>query len=481
LLIVHLLSLAVFAAFRIADADEGVYLNAARMVSMGMSVYDDFFYTQLSMMPTVFAPLADNGWNSFFALRGLAALAGFFSAVLIAVIVLKTTRDYLSAVVTVFMYVFSGMIISWHAAFKALPFCHFLSLAAFLLWLLFREKRNTAFLVLCGLFLSALINFRSVFIVLLPPYIISILLLSHDKRLKNLIIFCLSLIPFALPTFLKILESSGRFFYGNVTFQLYREADRSLGFAVSNRIMTYLKALVDPHLLIVFALIALSVVLLIRNRRISGLKDLLVRPEGMALMNMGLIAAVHLLPHPMSRQYIEQYLGFGIIITGFNITQFRQYLEALFRPIYRRMFISILAVIYLLSLIPYTAIFIFGTRKDDRRYTLQEIRKVTDQMLALAGQSDTILSEWPGYLFLTRQTPLRYTEIIGSEYTLPLNHQEYMGYNLADRLYLRDQIEEKTPRLVVNVYKTPEYYAAALERSYEKAYQSDVVSIYKRK
>jgi 4-amino-4-deoxy-L-arabinose transferase-like glycosyltransferase len=481
LLFAHLIILAIFVAFRIAGGDEGFYLNAARMVNMGMSIYTDFFYTQFIMMPTIFAPFAGGGWESFYTLRSFAALAGFLSAVLLSLILLRTTRDYKSAAIALFLYVFSGMIIVWHTSFKPLAFCHFLSLGTFFFWLMYYEKRGLLYLLFSGLFLSALVNFRPVFVVLLPLYLLSMLYLSNNFRLKHLSVFIASLVPFAIPTFLKILQSPEHFFIGNWFFQLNREVNQSFGFIFYNRLNTFLRVILDPHLLIIFSLLLFSLYMLVKKKRIRAVRDLFIRPEGMAVANLMLIAAVNLVPHPVLRQYVSQFLAFGIIVIGFNLDHILTFIEKHFKPLARKLVIAIIASVYLISIIPYIAIFIFGYRSMEKRYVLSEVKKVTNKMLSLAEKSDTILAEWSGYTFLTGQKNLPYTEILGTEYKLPLSHDEYMKYKLCDNIYLKEQVEQKTPDLVVTVYKPPEYYADALENNYDGVFQSDVVTIYKRK
>ncbi|MCX6826256.1 MAG: hypothetical protein NTV06_03155, partial [candidate division Zixibacteria bacterium] len=86
-----------------------------------------------------------------------------------------------------------------------------------------------------------------------------------------------------------------------------------------------------------------------------------------------------------------------------------------------------------------------------------------------------------GYPFFTGQTSLPYTEIIGFHWPLPLDHKGYMKHKLCDSVYLKDMIARKIPRLMVTVYDSPDYLYDALNAGYEKAFQSDVVSIYKRK
>lgn len=481
LLAVHVILLGIFAAFRIADADEGVYLNATRMVHQGMTPYTDFFYTQLSMMPTLFAAFGGGGWESFFILRSFAVIAGLLSALLFTVIVLKQTQDLKVTVIALFFYSLSGMFICWHSTYKALPFCHLLTLAAFFFWYRYYEARNVLSLILSGLFLSALINFRSVFIVLLPVYLISVTMLSDKRRPVMLGFYMISLLVFAVPTLVRILDSTRHFFYGNLMFQLYRAGDRGLGAIISNRLEVIFRALIDPQILIILLLTLISIWLIHKQRILRTARDLFTKPEGMVLLNLVLIWAVYMLPHPMSRQYIGQYLAFTLLLTAFNYEGINNLFIKILGDSTKRKLAYVAALVYIMMLIPYTVIFVFGIRDTDTRYKLSSIREVTSDMLVHAGGRDTVLSEWPGYTFITGQTPLRYTEIIGHDFNLPLEHEEYLRYNLCDRKYLYDEVARKAPALLVNVYNPPEYYAGALEENYELTMQSDVVSVYKRR
>ena len=299
--------------------------------------------------------------------------------------------------------------------------------------------------------------------------------------ISNLIVFIVSLIPFSLPTLAMAFQSGDKFIFGNLMFQLYREGNAGLLHIISNRLDVFLRALIDPQLLLILLLTLISIRFMVKQKRIGSLKDLMIRPEGIALMNLVLIFAVYLLPHPMSRQYIEQYLAFGIIIIALNSRHMMLVMGNALRPLCRRAVIAGMAALYLLALIPYMVIFLGAARTEDRRFAISEIRKVTDKMLESGTISDTVLSEWPGYTFISGQMPLRYTEIIGSEFRLPCGHEDYMNYKLCDRIFLREQIAGRIPKLVVTVYKAPEYYADILEDNYDKAFQSNVVSIYRRR
>jgi hypothetical protein len=451
------------------------------MIAAGMVPYTDFFWSQLTLMPQLFSHLSDLGWTSFYILRGFAVLAGILSAILLVLIVYRITNDIKVSVIILAMYAFSGMSLAWHTTFKTLAFCHFLSIATFFFWYLFSRKKSLIYLILTGMFLSALINMRSIFIVLLPIYFISIYYLSDKTKFRNLLLLAVSLIPFAIPTFIYLINSPDHFFYGNFFFQLTRDVNRTLGDVLYNRIGMFFRAIIDPHLLIIFLLTIWSTVQIFKAKKLLSFKSFFVKPEGITLLNLTLIAFIYLLPHPAARQYIDNYMVFGLIIIGSQMNQLWSLLKDKFAPNWRKLLIGGMASLYILSMIPYFVIFIAGVRDRDKMYRLSEAKAVTDHMMSIAAKSDTVLTEWPGHSYLTGQTPLKNTEIIAYDFTLPITREEYKKYNLCDSTYLREEIEKKSPKLVVFPNRVQVYYAAALEENYNKTFQTEKVSVYKRK
>jgi len=479
LLTLYAVMLIIMVFNRIADADEGVYANAARMINEGMVVYEDFFYTQFPMMVTLFAPLADGGWDSFFSLRLISAAFGFLGALVFFVIALKITRDKFATLLLTALYVFSGMYLTWNATFKPLPFTHFFTLSSFLCWMIYREKDNLTYLILGGLMISAAFNIRSIFIILVPLYLISFVVLARSSRIRSGIIFLLSLIPLSLPTFLTFLRATDGFISGNLFFQLQRD-NPEFTYILLSKLSTIFRALIDPQLIIIFVLLILSVRFLILSGRIKTWKDIAANPSGFALANFIMIFSVYLLPNPMSRQYFHQSLPFAMIVGAFYIVHLLNKEKITFGKRRFNWLIASVAAVYIASLVPYGVIFLGGIRDHDKRYKINEIKSVTSEMLSVSDRSDTVLSEWPGYTFITEQTPLPYTEIIGGEYKLPLTHTEYMKHSLADWEYLEDMVLAGTPELIVTLNEPPDQYAAALGQSYKKTFQSDVVRVYKR-
>jgi len=481
MLLTHLVLLAIFAANRIVDADEGFYLNAARMISQGMSPYSDFFYTQFVGLPLTFAPFASGGWESFYLMRAFVVLAGLLSAVLLTASVYKITGSGKAAAIALFMYAFSGMSLAWHSTFKVIPFTGLFSLGTFYFWLLFKEKRNVVYIILTGLFLSALISFRSLFAILLPLYIISVIYLSENNKARNLVVMILSLIPLSLPNLIKIFQSLEQFYYGNVFFQLTRDINRSLFDIIYNRIYTYSRVLIDPHLLIICFLAVTAIIIFFGYKKITGVKALFITAEGMIVMNLLLIGLVFLLPHPMARRYVDNYLMFGIIAAVLGLPYVMTWLNEKVKPEVRKFLVYGAVAVYILSLIPYFGIFIFGARDRDRMFRISSVREVTDHIMSISTEKDTVLSEWAGFVFLTGQQPIRYTEIVGYDLGIPLEHEQFIKYNLCDNEYLKEQVQNKTARVAVFQNRPPEYFAALMEENYDRTFETDVVMVYRRK
>jgi 4-amino-4-deoxy-L-arabinose transferase-like glycosyltransferase len=477
----HLVLLGLLAIFGIIGGDEGFYCNAARTVGLGQQLYTDFFYTQMPLMPTIFSSLALSGWSSLFVLRGFVVAAGFLSALLLFLITLKLTSSIRAALICLGMYVFSGIILQMHYVFEPLVFAHFLSLATFLFWLKYRESEKSSYLIGTALLLSLVINHRATFVILLPLYIISIMVWHKEGTIKRLGLFIVGLIPPAIPTLIHIIKSPHHFFFDTFMFQLYRDPDKSPGAFLSNKLSVLMRTVIDPHLLIIIILTIISMVLLVRRKQIASFRDMVIKPEGMAVANLILIAAIYLVPHPTLRHYFEQFAGFAIIVIGMNLDYILERLRLMIGAAKQKTLIISISALYILSLIPYIVNGIWGVRSSDHMRRQSEVRKITGKMLELAGPADTVFSEWPLYPFLTKQQTLPYTEIIGSHWAFPIEHEQYMKYKLCDSTYLRNAVTMKIPKLVVVLYKTMQYYADPLRDGYDLAYQSGAVSIYKRK
>lgn len=480
-LLVHLSLLGIFAAFRNSVFDEGVYMNAARLVHDGQAIYEDFFFPQMMLLPTITSVVAQGGWLSFWVLRGLAVAAGLVSAGLVYALALKLTKNHIHSLIALAVYGLSGLIISWHSIFTAQVFAHLLSLVCFWLWYLHFEKRHYSTLLLLGIALSVLFNIRATFVVLVPIYAISIMLLSKKTVLKNIALFFGAMIPVSLPTMYKMLNSFDNFIFNTLTFQLLRESNNEIGYVVVNKLTTILRVLVDPHILLIVLMASVSVVMLVRRKQIRGARSLFVNGEGMAVMNLLLIAAVYMVPHPMMRQYTEQYLAFAVILGALSYPAVWDWLSGAGECVRKYVVTAGLALIFAGSLVPYFAVYMFDARESEKMYSLAEMKAVVEQIRRCGESNGAVLSEWAGYPFLAERSSLGRSEILGWEWPLSLGAAEFQKYRLPDYDYLRQCVIDKTPQTIVTVNRTPAEYADVVDDGYDMTYQSSGVTVFCRR
>jgi len=482
LLLGYLAGLIVFAFMRHADGDEGFYWASAMLVGQGLELYSDFFFMQLPMMPTIFSPFANAGWDSFYVLRAFSVAAGFVSALLFAAISLKLTRNMKSTLIALVLYVLLGYHLSVHSVFKALPFCHLFALAALYFWINFNDSDKTIYLVLSALSMAALINFRYIFIPLLPIYLISFYLISNRDKLRSSAIYLISLLPFSLFTLLIYLKSPDNFIFGNLFFHLNRHPDSSLMSVIQNKIDTVARMMIDPQMAIIFVASVISVYLLYKGGKLKNIRSLFTTGPGMILLNLVIISTAYMIPNPVIRQYSEQYLVFAILLIAIGLEPMLNLLKNKYKRLPVSAVVGGILLIYGIGMTPYLHNFVLSSRDFEARYQLSEIKNVTDYIESQTSPSDTLLSEWPAFNCIAGTTPLPFSEIYGYEYsTLPIEHDEFIKYKLCDGDYLDSMVRSMVPKLVVTVKKTPEYLESALGENYNLAFTNLDVSVYKRK
>ncbi len=481
ILAVHLSLLGICAAFRNSIFDEGVYMNAARLMHDGSSVYKDFFFPQLMLLPMITSILAEGGWLSFWMLRGLAVAAGLVSATMVYVIAYRLTKNQVSSLVALSVYALSGLMISWHAIYTAQVFAHMLSLISLLLWLKYFESKRTGYLVLTAVTLSVLFNLRATFIVLVPLYLISFVLFEPRSAWKNIGLFVGAMVPVSLVTIVKFLNAPGNFIFDTLRFQLLREGNNQIGHILLNKMTIILRVLVDPHILLIVLAAVFAVATLVRQNRIKGVRSLFVSAEGMVLMNLLLIAGVYLVPNPMMRQYTEQYLAFAIILGATAVPTIWNWIAQSGDVMRKYIAPTALTLVIAGSLVPYWAVYIFDSRQQDRMYLLDEIRGVVDAMQECRNLPGPVVTEWPGYAFLAKSPQLARSEILGWQWNLPLTAEEFQKYRLCDNNYLRQSVIDRTPSQIINVTKTPEAYADIINDGYVATHQAAGVTLFCRK
>jgi hypothetical protein len=318
-------------------------------------------------------------------------------------------------------------------------------------------------------------------VVLIPLYLTSILAISRPKSSRAVPLFLVSLVPPLVPVVVKYLESPAHFLFNNLTFHLYREVDRSLGFMVENKLSVIAKLLVDPHLFVLIVLVIVGLRLHLRRQQLRKPLDFIATPAGMALSQMILVAGVYFLAHATMRQYAIQYIGFAVLFVGLSWDLILNWWHR--QPqLRRRLVVATAAACWLVSLAAYTAVYIGGVREHvpPESTRLSEVRKITREVRRLTAPTDTIMSEWAIYPVLAQRPIVPMTEFQIAGFSFPLSHDEYLEYHLGDYEYVREQLDRRTARVMVIAGGVAPYFKAELERGYRPVMSSEGITVWER-
>ena len=142
LVVIQACLLVFFAFNRLVDGDEGFYLSAAREVSQGRLLYTDFFYPQMPYLPHIFSIFANRGMTTLFMTRLASAAAGVMTTLLFLMVLMRTTDDRRVTGILLAMYVFSGLVISWHSVAKTFAWTDFFLMASLYCLVMFTDTRR---------------------------------------------------------------------------------------------------------------------------------------------------------------------------------------------------------------------------------------------------------------------------------------------------------------------------------------------------
>lgn len=142
------------------DGDEGLYLEAARLVAQGKSLYSDFFYQQMPALPYLYA-----GWMKVFGFtlssaRWLSALLTALTSVFVMGYVARRTGKLLLVNLCSLLFFANGMVLAWAPVIKTHPL-NMLTLTASLVMILeWKAGRSCWWLFFSGLALGIGISGR---------------------------------------------------------------------------------------------------------------------------------------------------------------------------------------------------------------------------------------------------------------------------------------------------------------------------------
>ena len=129
--------LVLFIVFRLMDADEGIYLNAANLVTKGLLPYHEFFSNQMPYISYLYAPISGFGMNSLYAGRLFSALLSLIMSIVLYQTVRRISENSIYPLIAVFLFGLNGLTLTWHSTIKTSVVSDFFGFLGFVLFLNF--------------------------------------------------------------------------------------------------------------------------------------------------------------------------------------------------------------------------------------------------------------------------------------------------------------------------------------------------------
>jgi len=475
------LALLVFFAFnRLVDADEGFYLSAAREVAQGRALYSDFFYPQMPYLPYIFSIFSGHGFATLFATRLASVLMGLLTTLLFYGIIRKLTTDKTVIIIALLLYVFSGLVISWHSVAKTFAWTDFFLLGAFYSLILFLQSDKIRYLAICGVSMALAVNTRLVLMPLIIIFFLPIIVNAGKQWLKKSIAYFIPLLAATIPTLLFFFSDTKRFVFDNFGFHLMRNPGVEFPASFYQKFLQIGKLLTNPQTIILIVLAAGTYIYVRRLRKTSERKPLFGSLPAIAGVTALVITLTYLVPNPVLQQYFVQAVPFVLLATIGGIEGFVLWAR---RPSSRaipRNLPGIVTAVYMLGIIPYFVIFVGAVRDFDGQNGISNMKHLC-AMLDDTSAAGMVLTEMPIVSVLANRPIVEGTEFLGFEYPLPLDTSEKRYYRLALNKDLKTMLENKDASYYVVINDPPEELSGSTTANYDLQGTFESYRVYRRK
>lgn len=380
----------VLAQTRNIDGDEGLYLEAARLVGQGKHLYIDFFYQQMPLIPYFYAGWAKLFGPSLIAGRALSALltagAGIFALFYIA----RSTKNlFLVNSAAILLYA-NGIFLAWAPVIKTHPFNVFFLTGSCVLLLEWRRGScEKAWLLLAsGLLLGLGINCRLTLAPFPIFYLVFIAVAAPGKFWRHSGLLLLGPLIASMPALYYLGRAPLLFLKYNLFFHTrifpgIAGEDFRWGIAA--------QVLLEPQLLAL--LVAFYVGLILQS--LKGWKSLSASDSFFIFVLLLAYYAIHLSTATPFTQYFSTVVPL-LVIGTMPLLELTMRWNTSFRA---------------LVLVPVFAVYILGASRTLRNEmysvgTLEPVWKISNIQSATAAirrivkPGETCLTWWPGYAAL---------------------------------------------------------------------------------
>ena len=449
---------------RIVNADEGIFLQAARRVAAGDVLYRDVFFMQMPLTAYAFAPAAPHGWAGFFALRLAGALMSAGVAAAVAALVRWMGGSGRAAALAAGLFALNGLVLAWHPLGQTTVWSDgfgVLGLAA-----LAAEARTgrARWAAVAGalLGLAALARLTHV---LLVAVAFGAFVIGRRGRAAGAFAggAALALTPavvlFALDPF--------AFWMGNVGFRGVWGAEVA-GMPLAGHLRAVALFVLYPQNAVVLALAAWG------WRRRTDLEPAGRRVQTLAAAMGVALFAFYTVLRPAQMQYFVQTLPFALVVAAPALARVAGGLTVRWAVVG--------GLVYAAFAAPFAALFVGGVRAKDRRARLPTVAAAVAAVERCAAPADTVLGFNQHVPVLARRPALPGMEVGGVGVVPHLTPRERAAVaGLFAEADLRAAIAAGRATVVVREPGFTDDGDAALRSRYVRVWVRDSLSVWARR
>ena len=481
LLIVVQIGLLVFFAFnRLTDGDEGFYLSAGQAAGEGKMVYRDFFYPQMPYLPYLFALFSGHGMATLFQTRVASVMAAILTTLLFYAALRRTVSDNGVIAILLTMYVFSGLVVSWHSVAKTFAWSDLFLMASFYSLIKYLAGPKLFLALLAGALVALAVNIRLVLVPVAAVFLLSVIAGTGRRRIGAVLVGMIGGLIVSGPAIYLFVTEPKRFLFDNLGFHLMRDPGLTIPLSALQKLEVIGKMLVNPQILLLFIL-ALAAFIAWRKSQINlRWWTLVASPAGLAGVTALILTLIYLTPSPVHQHYFVQAVPFLLLASPGGVGILRGSNSRWLRFMSGRRLIDWGLVVYILAFLPYLVIFVGAVRPSDKDLSLANMKQICAH-INTTYTSGPILSEQPIVPVLANRPFWPGTEFLGFEYPLPLSRAEKEFYRLATSEELQVAIEGGGPECLVVVDHPDPPLAAAFDVAYEPDRAFGRMIVYRRK
>lgn len=460
---------------RNVDGDEGLYLEAARLIAMGKKPYFDFFYQQMPLIPYLYALWMKVFGFTLYTARYFSAILTASACGLVLWYVARTTRNILFIYLSAVLLAGNGLLLAWAPVIKTHSlntFCLVLATVLLLEWRR-RPERPLKMLATAAFAIGVGVNARLTLGPFLVLYFIFVYFNSPRDKWKNLAVCAVAVLITSLPTFYFFFSNPAQFIQFNFTYHTHVYP----GIAPSGKRLEVAEAIFPQvQILLLLVLSQGGILLLFRE----PLRKALETDEALIAASLFLFILIHM----SAAEPFTQYFSAMVPLLVMEALPVLKRIVSL-RAARASVFLVPLLGVYLFYSIPLREKEINSMGSNSTFWELEKLEKVARTAETIIEPGEYCLTWWPGYAFMVhcRSIPGMENHMRNHAIEEGIPGEVVENYKMMSNETLMNVLEQRRYRVVIDgIYHKPgvldEDIRHVLTKNYRLVKEVEGVRIY---